>query len=123
MKVNRENEEPIIIAEVGQNHQGELEEALKYIQVFSRSGATVIKFQTRNNKYLFSEDAYQKEYNSENAFAKTCNRVYNITDKKELAKFTYHSIRVGACVALHAAGEDGDLIKFWLRWRSDSFRD
>jgi len=71
MKVNRENEEPIIIAEVGQNHQGELEEALKYIQVFSRSGATVIKFQTRNNKYLFSEDAYQKEYNSENAFAKT----------------------------------------------------
>ena len=30
-----------------------------------------VKFQTRDNKYLFSSDAYAKEYNSENAFAKT----------------------------------------------------
>ena len=59
-----------IIAEVGQNHQGSLETALEYIKVFSAAGADVIKFQTRNNRYLFSSDAYEKEYNSENAFAK-----------------------------------------------------
>ena len=28
--------------------------------------------------------------------------VYNIKDKKELSKFTAHSVRVGACVILHS---------------------
>ena len=32
--------------------------------------------------------------------------VYNITDPKELKKFTAHSSRVGACVILHAAAKD-----------------
>ena len=65
------DKEIMIIAEVGQNHQGILENAIKCIRVFAEHGADVIKFQTRNNKYLFSEDAYNKEYNSEYAFAKT----------------------------------------------------
>ena len=60
-----------IIAEVGQNHQGNLELAKKYIEVFAAKGADAIKFQTRNNKELFSKDAYNKEYSSEHAFAKT----------------------------------------------------
>ncbi len=64
-------DEPFIIAEVGQNHQGELDKARKYIRTFAYEGANAIKFQTRNNKYLFSKDAYEKNYNSENAFAKT----------------------------------------------------
>jgi len=58
-----------IIAEVGQNHQGDLDIAKKYIKDFSETGVDAIKFQTRNNKYLFSECAYNKPYNSENAFA------------------------------------------------------
>ena len=59
----------MMIAEVGQNHQGDLDTALEYIRVFSMAGADAVKFQTRNNKYLFSKDAYEKEYNSHNAFA------------------------------------------------------
>jgi len=47
--------------------------------------------------------------------------VYNVTDEKSLALFTSHSIRVGACVALHAGGVSQQDIKFALRWRSDSF--
>ena len=58
-----------IIAEVGQNHQGDFDLARKYIKDFADTGVDAIKFQTRNNKYLFSECAYNKEYNSENAFA------------------------------------------------------
>ena len=49
--------------------------------------------------------------------------VYKIKDRNILKKLSCHSIRVGACVALHAAGKGGDFIKFWLRWRSDTFRD
>ena len=60
---------PLIIAEVGQNHQGELATAREYVKIFAAAGADVIKFQTRNNRYLFSQDAYDAPYNSENAFA------------------------------------------------------
>ena len=61
----------IIIAEVGQNHQGDVRIAEKYVKEFAQLGANVIKFQTRNNKSLFSKNAYNKVYNSENAFAET----------------------------------------------------
>lgn len=63
--------EPFVIAEVGQNHNGNLDLAREYISIFSNEGADAIKFQTRNNKYLFSKDAYDAPYDSENAFAET----------------------------------------------------
>jgi sialic acid synthase len=63
--------EPFIIAEVGQNHNGSLDLAREFIRIFSYEGADAIKFQTRNNKYLFSKDAYDAPYESENAFAET----------------------------------------------------
>jgi N-acetylneuraminate synthase/sialic acid synthase len=63
--------EPFVIAEVGQNHNGNLDLAREYISIFSYEGADAIKFQTRNNKYLFSKDAYDAPYDSENAFAET----------------------------------------------------
>ena len=65
------NKEIFIIAEIGQNHQGDVNLALDYIRTFADAGADAVKFQTRNNKYLFSEEAYNAEYNSENAFAKS----------------------------------------------------
>ena len=71
--INRESThvEPFIIAEVGQNHNGSLDLAREYIRVFSNSGADAVKFQTRNNRYLFSDEAYSAPYNSENAFGAT----------------------------------------------------
>lgn len=64
-------EEPFVIAEVGQNHQGDLNVAREYIRIFAFEGADAVKFQTRNNKYLFAQDAYEAPYDSENAFAET----------------------------------------------------
>jgi len=64
-------EAPFVIAEVGQNHQGDLDLAKEFIKIFASEGADAVKFQTRNNKTLFSEEAYAKSYDSENAFAKT----------------------------------------------------
>lgn len=61
--------ETYVIAEVGQNHQGDFETALSFISKFAECGANAVKFQTRNNKYLFSEEAYNKSYNSSNAFS------------------------------------------------------
>jgi len=69
LKKEELGEKAFIIAEVGQNHQGDLDIARRYIEEFSFAGADVIKFQTRNNRYLFSKDAYEAPYHSENAFA------------------------------------------------------
>ena len=69
LKKEELGEKAFIIAEVGQNHQGDLDIARRYVEEFSSAGADVIKFQTRNNRCLFSKDAYEASYNSENAFA------------------------------------------------------
>lgn len=65
------DETPYIIAEVGQNHQGDLDLAKDFIKTFAAEGADAVKFQTRDNKTLFSQEAYEKPYDSENAFAPT----------------------------------------------------
>jgi hypothetical protein len=47
---------------------------------------------------------------------------YGINEPEILKTWTAHSIRVGACVALHEAGADPDFIKKRLRWESESYQ-
>ena len=60
-----------IIAEIGQNHQGELGLAEKYIKDFASIGADAIKFQKRDMDSLFSEEKLNSSYESDAAFAGT----------------------------------------------------
>lgn len=85
---------PFVIAEVGQNHQGDLDIAREYIRIFAFEGADAVKFQTRNNKYLFSKDAYDADYASENAFAET----YGAHREKLELKPEWLPILKGDCV-------------------------
>jgi hypothetical protein len=51
-------------------------------------------------------------------------RVYGLDpekDKDQLALWTCHSLRVGACVLLHSLGFTGAQIQWLLRWASDAF--
>ena len=66
-----DSEDVYIIAEVGQNHQGSIELAKQYIETFARLGANAVKFQMRDNEYLFSTSALQRPYDNENSFGKT----------------------------------------------------
>lgn len=79
---------PYFIAEVGQNHNGSMENALEFVKRFALAGANAVKFQTRDNKYLFSESKYFEPYSSENAFASTYgeHREFLELDVKELFK-------------------------------------
>lgn len=61
------------------------------------------------------------EIHINNALREAAKMVYNITDDDELSRFSSHSIRVGACVALHAANISELDIQHALRWRSNSF--
>lgn len=69
------------------------------------------------NKICYIDDVHIKTLLQEAARV-----VYDIKCKKELSSFTSHSIRVGACVLLHAQNISAEDIKFRLRWRSDSLR-
>jgi hypothetical protein len=51
-------------------------------------------------------------------------KAYNLCpkrNKKDLQKWSAHSLRIGACVILHAVGFSPTQIKWLLRWRSDAF--
>jgi N-acetylneuraminate synthase/sialic acid synthase len=62
---------PFVIAEIGHNHQGNIESALKLIYSAAAAGASAAKFQKRDNRSLFTPELYNQTYNSENAFGKT----------------------------------------------------
>jgi len=70
-KVISDETAPFVIAEIGHNHQGNLESALELIRLASEAGASAAKFQKRSNKKLFVPSLYNENYNSENAFGKT----------------------------------------------------
>lgn len=60
-----------VIAEIGNNHGGNLKNALKMIKSAKDCGADAVKFQRRNNKELFTKKFYDSPYNSYNSFAPT----------------------------------------------------
>ena len=53
-----EYKKPIVVAEIGCNHMGDLDIAFDLIQIAKESGADYAKFQKRNNKELLSESQY-----------------------------------------------------------------
>lgn len=62
---------PFFIAEIGHNHQGNLDTALKMVETAAFCGADAVKLQKRHNKVLYTEAFYNSPYNSENSYAPT----------------------------------------------------
>jgi len=60
-----------VIAEVGHNHQGDLEKCKAIFKAAADAGADAVKIQKRDNKTLFTREMYDSTYNSENAYAPT----------------------------------------------------
>lgn len=65
------NESCYVIAEIGHNHQGNLETAGKMIQVAASCGVQAVKFQKRDNKTLYTKAYYNKSYDNENSYGDT----------------------------------------------------
>lgn len=66
-----DDEPPFIIAEIGHNHQGEVEKARALIAAAAWAGADAVKLQKRDNRSLYTTAAYNRPYESENAFGAT----------------------------------------------------
>lgn len=60
-----------VCAEIGHNHGGSLDTAIRMIHVAAASGAHACKFQMRNNDTLYSRALLDAPYENENSYGKT----------------------------------------------------
>ena len=54
--------EPYIIAELGSNHNGDMEIARELIKQAKMAGADCVKFQSWTKDTIFSKETYEKNY-------------------------------------------------------------
>jgi N-acetylneuraminate synthase/sialic acid synthase len=60
-----------VIAEIGHNHQGSLKTAKELFQAAAECGVAAGKLQKRDNRSLYTREAYDRPYDNENSFGAT----------------------------------------------------
>ena len=66
-----ENNYPFIIAEIGNNHNGDMAIAKKLIDEAQKCGVNAVKFQTKDIETAFPQELLNKNYEGPNSFGKT----------------------------------------------------
>jgi N-acetylneuraminate synthase/sialic acid synthase len=69
-RISRDGE-AYVIAEIGHNHQGDVENAKALIHAAKECGADAVKLQKRDNRRLFTRAFYDSPYDNENSFGET----------------------------------------------------
>jgi sialic acid synthase len=60
-----------VIAEVGHNHQGDVEQAKRLIDAAHECGVNAVKLQKRSNRTLYTREFYEQPYDNELSFGRT----------------------------------------------------
>ena len=60
-----------VIAEIGHNHQGDVEKAKALIHSAKECGADAVKLQKRDNRALYTRSLYDSPYDNEHSFGRT----------------------------------------------------
>ena len=60
-----------VIAEVGHNHQGDVEQAKRLIDAARECGVNAVKLQKRSNRALYTREFYEQPYDNELSFGRT----------------------------------------------------
>ena len=60
-----------VVAEIGHNHQGEVEKAKQLIRSAAEWGADAVKLQKRSNRTLYTREFYDRPYENELSFGRT----------------------------------------------------
>ena len=82
-----------IIAEIGHNHQGSLKKAMDLMLAAKNCGADAVKFQKRDNKFLYTKEFYNSAYDHHNSYGKTYGKhreflEFGVKEYKKLIKYS-----------------------------------
>ena len=100
----------LIVAEIGLNHCGQMDRALKLIEAAADSGADAVKFQKRSPRDLLTTEAYnQSYYNGGNSFGLTYGK------HREALEFDKAAFR-----DLQAAAKELNMLCFTSVWDVES---
>ncbi len=86
-----------IIAEIGQNHNGDINIAKKLIDMSVRCGANAVKFQKRDIPSELTKEAFDKPYDNPNSFGKTYgeHRMFLELNEQQHQELKEYALRMG----------------------------
>ena len=84
-----------VIAEIGHNHQGDLETCKEMLRAAKSAGVDAVKLQKRDNRSLFTRDAFERPYDNPNSYGRTYG------EHREFLEFGWHEY-----VELKSCAED-----------------
>lgn len=87
-----DEEDCYVVAEIGHNHQGELEKAKQLFRKAKECGVDAVKLQKRDNRSLLTAEMYNKSYEHESSFGRTYGEhreflEFGMTEYKELKRY------------------------------------
>ena len=95
-KVIDDDSPAFIVAEIGHNHQGSLDQCLRLVEAAKDCGADAVKLQKRNNKKLYMKSIYNMPYVNRNSYGRTYGEHREFLEFEE---FEYKAIK-GYCQKL-----------------------
>jgi len=86
-----------VIAEIGHNHQGDLEKAKELFKTAKECGVNAVKLQKRDNRTLFTKAAYNRPYDNRNSFGATYGEHRDFLEfgKKEYTELKQYAKEIG----------------------------
>lgn len=101
-----------VIAELGHNHQGNLDTAEQMIQAAASAGASAVKLQKRHNGTLYSKEMLLNPYENENSFGKTYGEHRAALEFQEASYQHLQTVASAERVALFATAFDEESADF-----------
>ena len=116
------DEPAYVIAEIGHNHQGEVEKAKALIHAARECGVDAVKLQKRDNRRLFTRAFYDSPYDNENSFGRTYGEHREALElgKSEWFELSRHAREEG--LAFVAAAFDEPSADFLAELGVDAFK-
>ncbi|MGH3078514.1 MAG: N-acetylneuraminate synthase family protein [Gaiellaceae bacterium] len=117
-----DDEPAYVLAEIGHNHQGELEKAKALVRAARECGVDAVKLQKRDNRRLFTRAFYDSPYDNENSFGPTYGEHREALElgKSDWFELSRYAREEG--VAFVAAAFDEPSAEFLAELRVDAFK-